>query len=98
MATYITTLKLTGQGVSAIKETVKRAAAFKSSAKKIGVKVTASYWTLGAFDGVIVFEAPDDQTATAAMLSLAALGNVATTTTPAFDSGDMEKIVGAMGG
>ena len=98
MATYIATIKFTGQGVGAIKETVKRAAAFKSGAKKMGVKVTASYWTLGASDGLIIFDAPDEQKATAAMLSLSALGNVTTTTARAFDAGEMEKIIGEMGG
>ena len=37
----------------------------------MGVKVTGIYWTLGAFDGVIVCEAPDEETATAALLHLA---------------------------
>src|SRR5690349_7084347 len=97
MATYVATIKFTSQGVAGIKDTVKRAAAFKSAAKKSGVKVTASYWTLGAFDGVIIFDAADESTATAAMLSLAALGNVVTTTARAFDAAEMEKIVGAMG-
>jgi uncharacterized protein with GYD domain len=34
------------------------------------------YWTLGAFDGVILMEAPDEATVTAAMLHLGSLGSV----------------------
>jgi uncharacterized protein with GYD domain len=47
--------------------TYNRAAAFKTT-DKLGIKVTGQYWTLGAFDGAIFFEAPDEATATAAML------------------------------
>jgi uncharacterized protein with GYD domain len=97
MATYIATVKFTPQGVGAIKDTVKRAAAFKATAKKLGAKVTSIYWTLGAFDGVIVFDAPDEYTATAAMLSLDDLGNVSTATARAFDSAEMSKVLEAMG-
>src|SRR5262245_59180624 len=76
MATFITTLHFTEQGVKAVRDTCERAAAFKSAAEKLGVKVTGQYWTLGAFDGVVVCEAPDEATATAALLHLGALGNI----------------------
>jgi uncharacterized protein with GYD domain len=96
MATFITTIKLTLKGIQGIKESPKRAAAFKAAAKKMGVKITDVYWTLGYFDGVIVFEAPDDETATAAMLHLSSQGNVHTTTARAFGSAEMEKVVGIL--
>jgi uncharacterized protein with GYD domain len=96
MATFITTIKFTEQGIQNVQESPKRAAAFKSAAKKLGVKVNDLYWTLGGFDGVIVFEAPDDETATAAMLQLASLGNVCTTTARAFGASEFEKIIGSI--
>ena len=68
MATFITTMHFTEQGTKGVRDTCERAAAFKAAAKKMGVKVSGHYWTLGAFDGVIVFEAPDEATATAAMI------------------------------
>jgi len=40
MATFITTIKFTQQGIKGIGETTKRATAFKAAAKKMGVKVT----------------------------------------------------------
>jgi uncharacterized protein with GYD domain len=97
MATFITMIKFTPQGIANIRETRERAAAFKAAARKIGVKVTASYWTLGAFDGVLVFDAPDDETATAALLHLGSLGNVQTQTGRAFSAADMEKVLAKMG-
>jgi uncharacterized protein with GYD domain len=97
VATFITTIKFTAKGVQGINESPKRAAAFKAAAKKMGVTVTNIYWTLGYFDGVIVFDAPDDETATAAMLHLSSLGNVHTTTARAFDAGEIEKVIGILG-
>ncbi len=97
MATFITTIKFTEKGIQGIQESPRRAAAFKAAAKKMGVKVTDIYWTLGYFDGVVIFDAPDDESATAAMLHLSAQGNVHTTTARAFRSTEMEKVVNLLG-
>ena len=93
MATFITTIKFTQQGIKGIDETTKRAAAFKAAAKKLGVKVTEIYWTLGDYDGLFILEAPDDETATTALLHLGAMGNVHTTTCRAFTAAEMDKIL-----
>ena len=93
MATFITTIKFTQQGIKGIDESTKRAAALKAAAKKMGVKVTDIYWTLGEYDGQLIFEAKDDESATSLMLHLAALGNVHTTTVRAFTADEMDKIV-----
>ena len=93
MATFITTMHFTEQGVKAVRDTCEWAAGFKGTAKKMGVKVTGIYWTLGAFDGVIVCEAPDEATATAAMLHLGSLGNIRTQTARAYDAAEMQKIL-----
>jgi uncharacterized protein with GYD domain len=93
MATFITTLHFTEQGIKAVRDTCDRAAAFKATAKKLGVKVTGLYWTLGACDGVIVCEAPDEQTVTAALLHVGSLGNIRTQTTRAFDAAEMQKVL-----
>ena len=93
MATFITTIKFTQQGTKAINETTKRAAALKAAAKKMGVKVTDIYWTLGDHDGVLIFEAPDDETASTLLLHLGASGNVHTTTVRAFTAAEMDKIL-----
>ena len=93
MATFMTMLKLTQQGMANIQDTCHRATAFKATAKKLGAKVTDIYWALGKFDGVLIFEAPDDETATALMLHLGMLGNAQTQTTRVFTSPEMEKIL-----
>jgi uncharacterized protein with GYD domain len=95
MATFITLIKFTPQGMANIQDTCKRADAFKAEAQKRGVKVRDIYWTLGAFDGVMVFEAPDDETATALMLRLASLGFVQTQTARAFTADEIAKVLAA---
>jgi uncharacterized protein with GYD domain len=94
--TFITTIRFTAQGAANAKDTVQRANAFKTAARKLGVKVKAIYWTLGRFDGVLIFEAPDEETATAAMLQLASQGNVQTQTARAYDAAEMEGILGKL--
>ena len=96
MATYVSLLTWTEQGGKHVKDTRKREAAFAKAAQKLGIKVLQAYWTLGSFDGVLLFEAPDDETATAAALSLGALGNVRTQTMRAFNADEMDKIVRKM--
>lgn len=96
MATYILLATYTEQGIRGIKDTVSRTAAVKELAGKSGVTMKESYWTLGQFDVVAVFEAPDDATMTAFSLSVARLGNVKTQTLRAFSGKEMSAIVGKL--
>ena len=93
MPTFITTIKYTEQGITNIKDTCKRSTAFKTAAKKAGVKIKELYWTLGPADGVIIAEAADEETMTAAMLNLSKLGNVKTETTRAYKLAEMKSIL-----
>jgi uncharacterized protein with GYD domain len=93
MATFITTLHFTEQGIKAVRDTCERAATFKAAAEKLGVKVTGQYWTLGAFDGVLVLEAPNEEAATAALLHLGSLGNTRTQTARAYDPAEMQRVL-----
>jgi uncharacterized protein with GYD domain len=93
MATFITTIKFTQQGIKDIDHTTKRAAVFKAEAKKLGAKVKEVYWTLGDHDGLVILEAPDDETATAVILHLGTMGNVHTSTCRAFTAAEMDKVL-----
>ena len=98
MATFLTSIKFMPEGVKEIGETTRRSAAFKATAKKLGAKVTDVYWTLGDFDGLLIFEAPDDETAAALMLHLSSIGKVHTSTVRAFTAAEMDKIVSKLPG
>ncbi|BBJ41596.1 GYD domain-containing protein [Streptomyces antimycoticus] len=98
MATYITLLNWTEQGVSAYKDTTKRTEDFSAALNKLGARLVDTYWTDGPYDLVCIIEAPDDETATAASLQLGALGNVRTTTLRAFGREEMRGIIAKAAG
>jgi uncharacterized protein with GYD domain len=97
MATYIVLAQFTEQGIRSVKETTKRADAVKDLARKFGVTAKEFYWTLGSYDVVVVFEAPDDASITALGLSIAALGNVRTQTMRAFSRDEMNGVLAKLG-
>jgi uncharacterized protein with GYD domain len=96
MATYIVLGQFTDQGVRNVKESTKRAEAFKEMAKRAGTTVKEVYWTLGAYDIVTIVEAPDDAAVTALLLSAGALGNVRTQSLRAFSADEMGRILAKM--
>lgn len=98
MASFVATLRFTEQGLQGVRETTRRAAAFKAAAKKLGVKVTEILWCLGPYDGLLMFDAPDAETAASAMLFLSTQGNVQTETVQVFTATQMEKILKNSGG
>ena len=93
MPTCVTLMKFTERGIRHVRDTVKRADAFWSRAKKHGVTVKEMIWTQGAHDFVTIFEAPDDETATAVILSDTELGNIRTETMRGFTAAEMEKLL-----
>ena len=96
MATYVMLAHFTEQGIKNVKDSPKRAEAFKQAARRHGATVKELFWTLGAYDIVTVVDAPDDVTMTALGLSVGAIGNVRTQTLRAFSEADMATILGKM--
>ncbi|MEM7352032.1 MAG: GYD domain-containing protein [Acidobacteriota bacterium] len=96
MGTYIGLINYTSQGIANIRDTPKRSEDFAASVEALGVEVKDVYWTMGAHDGVLIFSAPDDEAATAAMLSLGARGMAQAQTLRAFDRTEMERILGKL--
>ena len=96
MATYIALVDFTTDGVSNIQYTTQRSQDFVDQVKELGVEVKDVYWTMGAHDGVLIFEAADDETATAALLALGARGKARTQTLRAFDRAEMDAILAKM--
>jgi uncharacterized protein with GYD domain len=96
MATYLMLGQFTDQGIRNVKDTTKRAEALKDMARKVGATVKEVYWTLGQYDVAAVFDAPDDATITALLLSVGALGNVRTQCLRAFGATEISQILGKM--
>jgi len=93
MATYIALTTFTDQGIRNVKDSTKRADAVKEAAKKFGVTVKEFYWTLGSYDLVAIFDAPDDVSMTALGLAIGSAGNVRTQTLRAFSRDEMNGIL-----
>lgn len=97
MATFVSLINWTDQGVRDYRASVKRADAFAELVQQAGGSVKAIYWTLGQYDLVAITEAPDAETATATLLQVGSLGNVRTTTLQAFDRDAFDRIVAKTG-
>jgi uncharacterized protein with GYD domain len=93
MAAFILLGSFTDQGIRSVKDTTKRADAFKELAKGSGVTIKEIYWTLGQYDIVAIADSPDDTTMTALGLALGKSGNVRTQTLRAFSASDMNAIL-----
>lgn len=96
MATYILLATFTDQGIRGIKDTTKRSDAIKAMAAKFGVKPKSIYWTLGSYDVVAIYEAPDDASFMAFGMALGAAGNVRTQTLHAFNQSEIGAILGKL--
>jgi uncharacterized protein with GYD domain len=93
MATYISLVQFTDKGIQAAKDTTRRVADWAANVQAKGVSIKQMYWTLGQYDQVCVFDAPDDETAASVLLAADMLGNIRTQTLRAFTASEMEKIL-----
>ncbi len=98
MATYISLISFTDQGIRTFTDSVDRAEAAKNLAAKMGGSLKEVYWTLGPWDVVAISEAPDDETATAFALALGSQGNIRTTTLRGFGASEMKRIIAKASG
>jgi uncharacterized protein with GYD domain len=96
MATYVSLLNWTEQGIRSVRDTTKRAMAFQSMAKKMQVTIKDIYWTMGHYDVIVIMEAPDDQAISRLMLGLGALGNAKSATLRGYSSQDMNQLLKGM--
>lgn len=97
MAIYIVLVNFTDQGVRNIKDTTKRGDAIRDMAKKFGVTAKEFYWTLGSYDVIDIFDAPDDASMAAFLASFGAMGSARTQTLRAFSQEEMNSILAKLG-
>jgi uncharacterized protein with GYD domain len=98
MATYVVLNKLTDQGIRTIKETLNRVDAARETAKKFGITMKDVYWTMGAYDVVTIFEAPDDASMTAFGLVMGGMGNTRSESLRALTRDEMKNVLSKMAG
>ena len=96
MPRYAMLLKFTDTGLAGLKDSPKRADAFRALADKHGAKVEMQLWTMGEYDGLVVLTVPDDTEMAALALGLARLDFVRSTTLRAFDEAEFHKVLGRL--
>lgn len=96
MAKYIMLGNWTDKGVRDAKDTVKRARAVREQFASLGVNAREFFWTMGQYDVVLTFDAPDDETMMRATLAVAMAGNLRTTTLRGLGEQEMEKVLASL--
>ena len=95
MATFITLVSFTEQGIQNVKESPDRFEKFRSMAEGMGVSVKSAFWTVGSYDMVVTVEG-EEAAATAVLLKVGSLGNTRTQTMRAFTKDEMNIILSKM--
>jgi uncharacterized protein with GYD domain len=93
MATFISMLSWTDQGIRSVKDTPKRVQAAKEAAKKFGIEFKQIYLTSGEFDILAISEAPHYDNVAKFAMATGMAGNVRTRTIRAWPESEMVKLI-----
>ena len=96
MATYITLVRFTQQGIGNIRESPARLDRAKEAIKAAGGELKAFYLTMGQYDAVLISEGPSDEAYVTTMLAIGSAGAVRTETLRAFPEDEYRKIIAAL--
>ena len=96
MSTYIMLAHLTDAGVKNAKDSPSRLDIAKRLLKEMGGEFKSFFLTMGDYDFVGVYEAPDDAIAARFTMQLGSLGNVRTKTLKAFPEAAYREIMASM--
>ena len=94
MPTYIVLANMTPQGIQSIKESPQRRPAREEAAKRLGITLLGTYLTMGAYDVVMVVDAPDGEAMAKFVLQIGMRGNLSTQTLRAFSDEEAAALLG----
>lgn len=97
MTTYVMLANWTDQGVKTVKESPRRLDMAKKALKDMDGEFKLFFLTMGDYDIVAVYEAPDDAVAARFNLQLGMLGNIRTRTLKAFPEAAYREIITSLG-
>ena len=97
MSTYIMLGNWTDQGARNVKESPRRLDAAKKALEEVGGEFKAFFMTMGDYDMVGIYEAPDDAVAARFTLQVGQLGNIRTRTLKAFPETAYREIIASLG-
>lgn len=93
MATYVSLVSWTEQGIKNFPDTIKRAREFTRRVERAGGMVREVLWSFGEYNLVHISHFATDEAAAAAFLLLESAGNVRVRTLRVFDVSEMENII-----
>jgi uncharacterized protein with GYD domain len=93
MPAYVTLFNFTEQGIRNVKDSAQRAKAAREAWEAAGGRFIGIWWTFGQYDGVVVHETPDEETANKLLIATGMQGNIRTTTLRAFGEEDIEGLL-----
>jgi len=97
MTTYTTLANWTEQGARHVKDSPDRLDTAKKLLRDMDGEFKAFYLTMGDYDMVVVYEAPDDAVAARFTLQVGQLGNIRTRTLKAFPEQAYREIIASLG-
>lgn len=97
MPTYVMLANWTDQGARGVKDSPRRLDAAKKALKDMGGEFRSFFLTMGDYDIVAVYEAPDDAVAARFNLQIGLLGNIRTRTMKAFPEAAYREIIASLG-
>ncbi len=97
MSTYIMLGNWTDQGARNVTDSPRRLDAAKKALEEVGGEFKAFFMTMGDYDMVAIYEAPDDAVAARFTLQVGQLGNVRTRTLKAFPETAYREIIASLG-
>ena len=96
MATYLSLFNWTDQGIRSVKDSPKRLESTRKALKKLGGELKAFYMLQGHYDGVLIFDLPNEDAMTKFLLTTGTAGNVRTTTLRALTEEEYKKHIAAL--
>jgi len=97
MPTYIMLANWTDQGAQKVKDSPRRVDTARKALADMGGEFKGFYMTMGDYDLIAIYEAPDDAVAARFTLVLGMLGTVRTKTLKAFPEAAYREIVASLG-
>lgn len=96
MTTYVLLANLTDSGARSAKDSPARLDTAKRLLKEMGGEIQSFFLTMGDYDFVAIYQAPDDAVAARFTLQLGSLGNVRTKTLKAFPEAAYREIIATL--
>lgn len=96
MTTYVLLASWTEQGIRDIKDSPQRLDTAKKMLQDMGGSIKSFFLTMGEYDIVAIYDAPDDAIAARFVIQLGQLGDVRTKTLKAFPEAAYREIVASL--